>query len=201
MNYKKILNACIDLSYNQDEGSLFVVESRKVEGYYKSGCTIYKEGGQLLSVFDGSDRQVIRKLASLDGAIVVDNRGLMRSYGVTLTNSNSFSGHGKRHEFAKGTSIACPEVTCILTSEEDRRIRIFRHGELVVNIDSRSRLPLTTKDKITELLTSRTSQTLIASGVAASILTLNPIPAIITITGSHLLINEGVDRIKNVFKK
>jgi hypothetical protein len=201
MTYKNILNACIDLSYNQIEGSLFVIESKKVSGYYKSGCTIYKESGQLLSVMDESDKQVIRKLASLDGAMIIDSQGRMKSYGATLVNSNSFTGHGKRHEFAKGTSIACPEVTCVLTSEEDRRIRIFRHGELVVDINSRSRMPRTAKDKVAELLTSRTSQTLIASGVAASVLTLNPLPAIITITGSHLLVNEGVDRIKNVFRK
>ncbi len=201
MNYKGILDSCIELSHNQRDGCLFVIETDKVNGYFKSGQSILKERGKRFSVMDESDKKVIRKLAELDGAVTIDNAGRMRSFGATLLYSDKVRGHGKRHEFARGTTRRFPELTCVLASEEDRHIRIFEHGLLVVDMNGRSKNPVSTREKVTELLTSRTSQTLIASGVAASILTLNPLPAIITISGSHLLINDGFTRIKNAIKK
>lgn len=39
-----------------------------------------------------------------------------------------------------------------------------------------------------------------ASGIATSILTLNPLPAILTISGSYVMVSEGFNKLKFLIK-
>ena len=125
-----IVDACLDMSYGQPEGCLFVVELSKVCPRYDnpSNVEIFNKGGGHLSVLEGHDQVIIRKLAGLDGAMIINSRGELLHSGATLTHSKNFMGHGKRHAFALGTSAFTREVVCILASEEDRHIRMFRAG-------------------------------------------------------------------------
>lgn len=193
-----IVEACIELSYGQFEGCLFAVElSRPGKGYYKaSNEDIFKKAGKRLSVLDERDRVIIRKLASLDGAMIINQKGELMHFGATLNYSRNFIGHGKRHAFALGTTRHVPEVVCILASEEDRKIRAFRNGFLIAEIDEETKLPTKATHRVAELLTSRVTGLIVASGIAASILTLNPIPAIVTISGTQIIVYAGFERIK-----
>ena len=66
--------------------------------------------------------------------------------------------------------------------------------------DQSTKISSNKKQKIAEILSAPISKTLIASGIATSVLTLNPLPAIITISGSYVIVSEGFDRLKNLFK-
>jgi hypothetical protein len=122
----------------------------------------------------------------------------MREFGVTLKRQTTFMGHGKRHAFAAGTS-KMKNIVCVLASEEDKHVRVFRDGICLLDIDAKTRLTSDLKHKIVEIVNNPLSKILVASGIATSILTLNPIPAIITITGSSVIVSYGFDRLKALF--
>ncbi len=196
---RKILDACINLSYGQMDGSLFIAERGAASGYYKYGVTLYHKGHRKLSVLNSYDLLTIKKLASIDGAVIVARDGSLKAYAATLTYSKRIIGHGKRHAFAAGTTARNPMLIAILASEEDRHIRIFENGITIFDIDSRTRIPVRTKDRVIELLLNKTSLTIIAGAIATSVLVLNPLPAIVTIAGSQVLVAEGFERLKKFF--
>ncbi len=197
-----IIEKCIDLSYGQAEGCLFAIETAKPsKQYYKRHEEIYKSKGKKLSVLNKNDRIIIKNLARIDGAMIISKHGELLNVGATLIYSKNFAGHGKRHAFSIGTTKLVPEVVCILASEEDRKIRTFKNGLCITEIDAETKLKLSTKRKVVELLTSKTAGILIAGGIATSLLTLNPIPAIVTITGTQIVTRVGFDRLKEFFKR
>jgi DNA integrity scanning protein DisA with diadenylate cyclase activity len=199
---RDVIDACIDVAFqNVDAGSLFVVElsKRRRNGYYtKTLPSIVNKNGTEIRITDQAGRHLIKHLSGLDGATIIDGKGGMKDFGVTLNKQHTFMGHGKRHAFALGTS-KLPETLCILASEEDKHVRIFRDGVCVVDIDSTTKLPVGLKHKLVAILDAPLSKILVASGIATSILTLNPIPAIITITGSTVIVSYGFDRLKALF--
>ncbi len=198
-----IVGRCIDLSYNQLEGCCFAIESTHPQKKYfkQSNQQIYSRNNKKLSIFNKKDLSIIRRLAGLDGAMILNNKGELTQVGATLIHSRNFINHGKRHAFALGTTKVVNDVVCILASEEDRKIRTFRNGVCVAEIDGLTKMPINTKRRVTELLTSRTTGLIVASGIAASILTLNLIPAIVTISGAQIITYAGFDRIKELFNK
>ncbi|MGC8479450.1 MAG: diadenylate cyclase [Candidatus Micrarchaeia archaeon] len=199
----RIIEECFNLSSDQKEGCLFVVETENIKTkYYKDYNTdIYKKNGKKLSVLNKKDKTTIKLLAGLDGAMIINKKGELVHYGATLINSDKFVGHGKRHAFALGTSKKINGVVSILASEEDKHIRAFKNGACIFDIDSNSKLTSSKKQIIADVLATPLSKTLIASGIATSVLTLNPLPAIITISGSYVIVSEGFDRIKKIFNK
>ncbi len=190
--------ACLSLANGQKDGCLFVIESRRTrEKYYKDyNVDPYKKNGKRFSAFDKRDRQLIHRLAGIDGAVVIGRNGDMLHYGATLLNSEKMIGHGKRHAFALGTSRAVKGIVCVLASEEDGHVRVFENGALVADVDKDTQLSISTKRRIGEVLNSPITKTLVASGLVASILTLNPLPAIVTMVGSFAVVSEGFNRLK-----
>lgn len=198
----RVLDSCLDIAFTTvKEGSLFVIELDHKQGnryYTKVFPGVRTAGGKALSIMRSRDRPVIKHLAELDGATVLDAKGRLREFGVTLKRESTFIGHGKRHAFAAGTSKT-KNVICILTSEEDGQVRIFRNGVCLAELDAKTRVPKGLKHKVLEIVNNPLSKILVASGIATSILTLNPIPAIITITGSTVIVYYGFDRLKALF--
>lgn len=198
---KKVIDACMDIAVSDaDRGCLFVIEMEKpARSYYtKVFPALVYEGGANLNVTADADKQIVAHLATLDGATIVDRNGNLKEFGVTLKNQRTFLSHGKRHAFALGTS-SIKGLVCILVSEEDKHVRLFRDGVCVVDMDSRTRIPTSIRHRVIDILDAPLSKLLIASGVATSILTLNPIPAIVTITGSSVIVSYGFDRLKKLF--
>src|SRR5271157_2815481 len=124
MRVDRVIDACLNLSHNQKEGCLFVIESEKPNSkYYKDYNTdIYKKNNRRLSVFEEKDKQLIHQLAGIDGATIIGPEGELLHYGATLLNAEKIIGHGKRHAFALGTCKKVGGAVCILASEEDGHV-------------------------------------------------------------------------------
>lgn len=157
MHVDKVIDACLNLSHNQKEGCLFVVESeRPGSRYYKDyNVDIFKKNNRKLSVFEERDKQLIRQLAALDGAVIINHKGELVHYGATLLNAEKVLGHGKRHAFAMGTSRKVNGAVCILASEEDGHLRAFKSGTCIADIDDETKLNVSTRQKIAEILGPR----------------------------------------------
>jgi hypothetical protein len=144
------IDACVDMAFQNIElGSIFVVElskNQKPNYYTKSFPKLRSGRGRRLSVASESDRNIIAQLAGLSGATIIDSEGELKELGASLTNSHRFLGHGRRHSFALGTSKA-DDLVCIVASEEDGHMRIFRKGVCVVDIDSKADLSVGLRPK------------------------------------------------------
>jgi hypothetical protein len=199
---KRVMGSCLELAFKTvSQGSLFVVELDRDAGsgyYTKVFPAVRTAGGKALSVMGAKDAPLIKHLAELDGATIIDREGRLKEFGVTLKRQSTVIGHGKRHAFAAGTS-RMRNVVCILASEEDKHVRLFRDGVCVAELDARTKVPTNLKQRVVDIVNNPLSKILVASGIATSILTLNPIPAIITITGSSVIVSYGFDRLKALF--
>jgi hypothetical protein len=76
---------------------------------------------------------------------------------------------------------------------------MFREGICISEVDSTTKMPVSIQNKLLEIVDTPISKMFIASGIAVSILTLNPIPAIITITGSTVVVSYGFEKLKKLF--
>jgi hypothetical protein len=199
---KWVLSSCLDLAFRTvEEGSAFIIELDGSQGnsyYSRVFPTVRTAGGKALSVLIAKDLPVIKHLSELDGATIIDRNGRLKEFGVTLKKESTVLGHGKRHAFAAGTSRA-KNVICIVTSEEDKHVRVFRDGLCLAEFDARTKVPMNLKHRVVDIVNNPLSRILVASGIATSILTLNPIPAIVTITGSSVIVSYGFDRLKQLF--
>lgn len=199
---KWVISSCLDLAFRTiDAGSAFVIEldGKQGDGYYSRVFpTVRTAGGKALSVMTAKDLPVIKHLSELDGATIIDREGRLKEFGVTLKKESTVIGRGKRHAFAAGTSRA-KNVICIVTSEEDKYVRVFRNGLCLAEFDAKTKVPTSLKHRIVDIANNPLSRILVASGIATSILTLNPIPAIVTITGSSVIVSYGFDRLKQLF--
>ena len=85
---KDVINSCIDLAMqNVEHGSLYVIETGNTlqNSYYtKVFPTLHNESRTKLSVVRETDKQIIKHLAELDGATILDKNGNMIEFGATL---------------------------------------------------------------------------------------------------------------------
>jgi hypothetical protein len=79
--------------------------------------------------------KLFESLALMDGAIIIDNFGFMVAYGVKVESKKILKNFGTRHSAAVSASIPDNNVSFAL-SEEDRKIRIFKKGKMVMQIDA-----------------------------------------------------------------
>ena len=80
------------------------------------------------------EQRRLETLALIDGACIVDLDGNLIAYAAKIKNTKVFPNYGTRHAAAYTASLN--NNTSILASEEDRKIRIFKNGKLVMQIDA-----------------------------------------------------------------
>ena len=107
------------------EGALFIV-----------GDVVYKEMvDQNVPSFEiVRNPKLLESLALMDGAVIIDFNGRMKAYGVKIKASKVFKNFGTRHSAA--ISAAKGNNLVVLVSEEDKKIRIFKNGKMVIQIDA-----------------------------------------------------------------
>ena len=145
-------------------------------------------------IFDNARR--IEALAIVDGACIVDIDGFLRAYSVSILNSQAFVGYGTRH--AAGYTASLNNNTSILASEEDRKVRIFKNGILIMQIDALERGIENKTSDMVNILESVGVGTISSIGVAALAPTLGIalIPGIILFGSAHYMIKFLRDRYK-----
>ncbi len=93
---------------------------------------------QKRNVLDPSIKETIKNFSLLDGAFIIDNNGFIHAAGRYLNPSSMDSvnlpGLGARHQSAAAMT-AETESVAIVVSESGGIVRIFRKGELVMEVD------------------------------------------------------------------
>jgi hypothetical protein len=82
------------------------------------------------------NRRRLEALAIIDGACIIDSHGNLIAYGVKINHTKSYKGYGTRHSAAYTASFG---NISIMASEEDRKVRIFKEGDLMAQMDALER--------------------------------------------------------------
>ncbi len=199
---KNIVKLVIDLAmeFGQNKkGSFFIITNRNLKPYYS---WLYTDILEKTKVKINNQRilPVIRKLAELDGAIIIDEDGYLIAYGAQIKKTKHYKGHGTRHSAALGISEV-PGTLSIISSEEDGAVRIMKNGKTLIEINPFTKTPPTLSEKIAELLTSPSLPLIGGGSIGALALGLNPFVAAIVFTGSYIMTKSGAKSLGEFLKR
>ncbi len=107
------------------EGALFIV-----------GDVSYKPLiNQTIPPFKIMDNpKLLESLALIDGAVIIDEKGFLKAYGVMIKSKKVLKNYGTRHSAALTASKG--DNLVVIVSEEDRKVRILKGGKMVMQLDA-----------------------------------------------------------------
>lgn len=110
------------------EGALFVIGKCEYENLVDQNVPSFEAV---------KSPKLLESLALIDGAVIIDKKGFVKAYGAMIKSRKVFKNFGTRHSAA--FSASTNGNTVILISEEDKKIRIFKHRKMIMQIDSTQR--------------------------------------------------------------
>lgn len=183
---------------NKKKGSFFIITKSDISNKYEP---LYPDifSKRKISIFKKETQTLLLALLELDGAIVIDNNGYVIDYGVKVKKTKILFGHGTRHSAARGISCT-PNVLSIISSEEDGRVRLFKNGEMVAEINPKTGKSKMFFERIGELFSKPELHVATAGGVASLLLRINPWVAGIVFTGSWIVTKYGIVSLQDFLK-
>lgn len=194
--YNFILDLAKDIAMGK-EGALFVIGPRRsfskrdYELLYPElvgGCSINEKGA----------RKVLEKLAVLDGAVLISDRGKLIAYGARIKANKTLKGFGTRHGAAAGITSKLTGSTAILVSEEVNWIKVFNAGKVILEMDPYADTPRRVYNKIISFITDNDTALITAAGASAAFLGVTPV---LVIGGTYMAIRTATGIIKRSFSK
>jgi hypothetical protein len=186
MPLKKVEEVLIEIALKiakNHKGCIFVIESEPIK--YN---LLMEQDIKTFNVCDNQRR--VETLAMMDGAIIVSPEGDIKAYSAQIADVKAYPGFGLRHSSSYTASL--PGNTVILASEEDAKVRIFKNGKLVMQLDALEKnIQYKTSDAVS-ILESIGIGTLGTIGTSLMIPTLglSLIPGILIFGTSHYLIKQ-----------
>jgi len=78
--------------------------------------------------------KLLESLALIDGAVIIDEKGFLKAYGVMIKSKKVLKNYGTRHSAALTASKG--DNLVVIVSEEDRKVRILKGGKMVMQLDA-----------------------------------------------------------------
>lgn len=191
--YYEVLEVAKDLAKNK-EGTLFVIApKKKFKDTYK---LLYPQIIPNHYINEKGMDAVLKKLATLDGAILVSNYGELVAYGAMLKHTKTLPGFGTKHAAAAGITNHIKDCTAILISDGLDWIKVFQRGKIVMEMDSGDR-PQSLVKQMVSFLTDQDTALITTAGASAAILGFAPV---MVISGTYLVIKTASGMIKKNLK-
>lgn len=187
---KKIIEVALDLT-KRGNGALFVIGD-KVD-YDK----LLDQQFKTFSIFSNGAEKVLKGLAVIDGAVIINKEGYVVDYGAMIKKTRAFIGHGTRH--AAAITASKNGNVSILCSEEEKKVKIFRNGKYIMQIDALEKGIEKDTNKIASALESIGAGFIGTVGAATLVPTLgiSLIPGVLIFGGSYYTIKNLLKRIKH----
>jgi DNA integrity scanning protein DisA with diadenylate cyclase activity len=184
---KKVEEILIEIALKiakQKKGCIFVIEDKPIK--YN---LLMEQDIKTFNILDNQQRR-IETLAMMDGAVIISPEGDMKAYAAQIANVKPYTNFGLRHSSAYTASL--PGNTVILASEEDAKVRIFKNGKLVMQLDALEKNIQTKTSDAVSILESIGVGTLgtIGASLMVPTLGLSLIPGILIFGTSHYLIKQ-----------
>jgi len=179
---KKVEKALIDTALKiakQGKGCLLVEQEGKLD--YD---LLFEQDIKPFKVLQNLRRLEI--VALVDGAVIVDQKGNLVAYAAKIKSNKTFKGFGTRHSAAFSASV---NNTVIMASEEDHKVKVFKKGKMLMQIDPFQKdIQYRTNDVIT-ILESVGAGSLATIGASVLVPTLGIalIPGIVVFGSAHYL--------------
>ena len=181
---KKLVEIALEIA-KEEKGCLFVIEEKPVD--YKN---LVNQDIKSFSIFDNQSRRRLKLLGTHDGACIFDLEGNLIAYGVTILNIKVYPGFGTRHSAAYTASLY--GNTIIMSSEEDRKVKILKGGKFIMQIDALERNVEKKAGEAVSWLESTGVGTLASLGVSifAPAIGITLTSGIIVFGASHYLVKQ-----------
>lgn len=162
----------------QGKGCIFVIINNSFDY-----APMLEQDIKPFSVYENQRR--VEALALLDGACIISPDGKLLAYSTNILHVKTFVGYGTRHGAAYTASHNGNVV--IMASEEDMKVRIFKDGKLLMQIDPHEKGIETRTKEVVSVMESIGAGTLgaIGVGVLAPTIGITLIPGIIVFSTSH----------------
>ena len=170
------------------EGALFII------GENIHYAHLIKHKMKRVSVFEKGAEKLLKGLAVIDGAVIINPKGSLVDYGVLIKNTSPYFGYGTRH--AAAITASKKGNIAILVSEEERKVKVFKDGKYIMQIDALQKNVAKRVSTISELLESTGVGVIGTIGAATlvPVLGITLIPGIIIFGGSYYAIKSLVER-------
>jgi hypothetical protein len=178
---KVLLDTAIKLS-EQGIGSISIFNIGKLVKY----DDLFEKDVEPFDIVETPRRFEI--LSAIDGACIIDKDGMVISYSAQVKDTKPYKNYGCRHSAAYTASLG--DNLVIMTSEEDKKVRVFRNGVMIMQIDPTEKGVKHKTGEAVELMSSVGIGTISTIGISLAMPTLGLtlIPGIILFGGSHYLI-------------
>jgi DNA integrity scanning protein DisA with diadenylate cyclase activity len=185
---ERIIEIALEIA-KDGKGALFVIGDIKYKKLFESLVS------DKTSVLDKKNFRLIKHLAQMDGAVIVDRRGTIKEYGAMIESKKSYSGYGTRHAAAISASIK--NNISILCSEEDKKVKVFKNQKLFLQLDPLTKDVNKSVPIAVSMLEAVGAGTLGTIGASAFLPTIGVsfIPGLLIFGGSYALIRKLFDKI------
>ncbi len=78
--------------------------------------------------------KLLESLALMDGAIIINEEGIVKAYGAMIKSRRTMKNFGTRH--SAGLSASKKGNTVIIVSEEDKKVKVLKEGKAIMQIDA-----------------------------------------------------------------
>lgn len=176
---QQIIDICLKIA-KRNEGAIFILGNDLKD--YKF---LVKQSVKKFNII--KNPKLAESLALMDGAIWFNIKGDLEGYGISMTRIDPILNKGTRHAAASYASKF--KNTVFLVSQEDKKVRIFKHGSMVIQIDALEKGIETKSKEITHVLESVGVGAIaaIGLGIVAPTLGIALIPGVIVFGTSHYL--------------
>jgi len=184
---QKIIKIAIEIAKSGD-GALFVIGDKV---YYEK---LIKKRFTKLNVFEKGVEKILKGLAVIDGAIIIDRKGNLIDYGALIKKTRPFIGFGTRH--AAAITASKNGNISILASEEERKVKIFRDGKYIMQIDALQKNIEKETPLVSRILESTGAGVIgtLGTAVLAPTLGIALIPGLIIFGGSYYAIKSFLEK-------
>lgn len=196
---ESVYNFLLDISKEigrKKLGALFIIAKR---GKFQTKLyeLLYPQAIAKTSILDKGAKELIIKLAELDGSFLIAEDGRIVAFGARIKKSKALPGYGTKHAAAVGITSHLKNSTAILVSEETQWIKVFKTGKIILEIDSSKALSSSVNHKVLTFLTDNDTALLATAGASAAIMGLIPI---VIVSGTYLAIKTASGIIKKNFE-
>jgi len=191
---EKILKLAIHIA-RDGEGALFVI------GDKVDYSLLIKQKMKPFSVLESGSEKTLRALAVIDGAVIIDREGRVIKYGAMIKKARPYVGYGTRH--AAAITASKNKNIAIMCSEEEHKVKIFKNGKFIMQIDALQKGIEKNIHKIATLLESLGAGFIGTIGVAAlaPALGIALLPGVIIFGGGYYAIKSLIKVLNKVKNK
>jgi len=204
---KFVLDIAIKVA-RQGSGALFVIGNlKKGKHYICMYPNLFEK--KKLNIFRKGIIPLVQKLSMLDGAIIIKPNGELVAYGARIKKQKNMSGYGTRHAAARGISLH--NALAIVCSEEHHIMRIFKEGNIIMEINPYTKTVEKNLDKIIRILNAPETSAMLGGALGSAIIlgtatagavtATAVLPGVVFFTGGYIISRKIMNLLEVLQKK